>query len=184
MEWMSCFGTLDSSFDPVANLSQKINHLLEPSHLYHQYNEIFQGIISELKISPGLSEYIRFAQDHEIGLAIASGGKKDFVTSQLKRLNLIDQFDCICCFEDTGRSKPDPSLYQYVLQKMGIDPDESIAFEDSPLGVKAAQTAKIFCVGILNPINIHLPSFSANMIIKSFTDIPPSLLVSKILDNQ
>jgi phosphoglycolate phosphatase len=40
--------------------------------------------------------------------------------------------------EKVGRGKPDPLPYQAALKRLGVAPEEALAFEDSPSGVKSA----------------------------------------------
>jgi phosphoglycolate phosphatase len=40
--------------------------------------------------------------------------------------------------EEVGRGKPDPLPYQVALKRLGVAPEEALAFEDSPSGVKSA----------------------------------------------
>jgi pseudouridine-5'-monophosphatase len=44
--------------------------------------------------------------------------------------------------DDVSRGKPDPDLFLHALARWdGVRPDEVIVFEDSPLGVEAANRA-------------------------------------------
>lgn len=44
--------------------------------------------------------------------------------------------------------KPDPAIYLYAAQKLGVDPKDCIAFEDSAHGINAAVAAGMYCIGI------------------------------------
>jgi 16S rRNA pseudouridine516 synthase len=44
--------------------------------------------------------------------------------------------------------KPDPAVYLHAAQKLGINPEDCIAIEDSKHGVTAAKKAGMFCIGI------------------------------------
>lgn len=47
---------------------------------------------------------------------------------------------------DTKQFKPEPDLYNILLKKAGLKPDEVIAFEDSMSGYEAAHAAGIYTV--------------------------------------
>jgi beta-phosphoglucomutase len=51
--------------------------------------------------------------------------------------------------EDVSRGKPDPLPYATALARLGLQPAEAIAFEDSPAGVTAAKAAGLFTFGLL-----------------------------------
>ena len=49
---------------------------------------------------------------------------------------------------DVKRGKPNPEPYLKGLVKAGVKPWEAIVVENAPLGVRAAQAAKIFTVAV------------------------------------
>ena len=51
--------------------------------------------------------------------------------------------------EEVGRGKHDPLPYQLALRRLGVAPDEALAFEDSPSGVRSAVGAWIPTYGLL-----------------------------------
>lgn len=57
-------------------------------------------------------------------------------------------FDAIITQEDTIKTKPDPEGYLLAMQRFAIKPESAIIFEDSPIGIKAAQAtgASVFVV--------------------------------------
>ncbi|MGI5478765.1 HAD family hydrolase [Streptomyces lavendofoliae] len=46
-------------------------------------------------------------------------------------------------------SKPDPAIYRFALDRLGIAPDQALALEDSPTGVASAVAAGITTAGIV-----------------------------------
>src|SRR5918995_4652881 len=72
--------------------------------------------------------------------------------------------------EFEGKGKPDPSSYIAALQRLEIPPSHALIVENAPLGVQAANNAKIKCIVNSSP----LTSVDFKGIIKSdsiFTDI-------------
>ena len=53
----------------------------------------------------------------------------------------IDLFESVCPADDVTQRKPNPEMYNLTLEWMGLEPQETIFFEDRPAGVKAAQSA-------------------------------------------
>lgn len=74
-------------------------------------------------------------------LALASNSSKQFVKTALIDGRMIDLFESVCTADDVTHRKPDPELYTLTLERLGLAPEEIVAFEDSPAGVKAAQAA-------------------------------------------
>ena len=58
-------------------------------------------------------------------------------------------FDAILTSEDFELSKPDPDCYLKAAQKLGVEPDECVVFEDSVNGLRSGMAAKMKVVGML-----------------------------------
>ena len=52
--------------------------------------------------------------------------------------------------ELTPRGKPDPAGYRLAAERLGVDPGECLAVEDSPGGVRAARAAGMITIGVTN----------------------------------
>ena len=80
---------------------------------------------------------------------------------------------------DTGRAKPRPDLYLDALVRLELEPDEAIAFEDSPNGVTAAKAAGLFCIAVPNPITATLALDHADLVLESLADLPLPELIGR-----
>jgi Haloacid dehalogenase-like hydrolase len=49
----------------------------------------------------------------------------------------------VVCAEEAPRKKPDPQAYLLALEALRLHPKETIAIEDAPVGVAAAQAAGV-----------------------------------------
>jgi len=47
-------------------------------------------------------------------------------------------------------SKPSPQIFLLATEKCGVQPEDCIVIEDSPLGVKAAKAAGMRCLAVTN----------------------------------
>ena len=54
-------------------------------------------------------------------------------------------------YEDVERTKPDPEIYQRLCRELEVRPEECLALEDSPSGVRAGLAAEIRVVGVATP---------------------------------
>jgi putative hydrolase of the HAD superfamily len=112
--------------------------------------------MKEQPLLPGIAACVSSAKGRGMKLAIASSSTQKWVTHNLRRFNLLEQFDAVCTRDYVDAVKPDPALYLMALEKLGVRSDEAIAFEDSPNGILAAKRAGIFCVAIPNPLTKDL----------------------------
>jgi putative hydrolase of the HAD superfamily len=67
--------------------------------------------------------------------------------------------------------KPDPSVYSIAMERLGVDPQETIAFEDSVNGVRAAKQAGIFCVAVPNSVTVNMDFSESNLQLVSLLSI-------------
>jgi HAD superfamily hydrolase (TIGR01509 family) len=66
--------------------------------------------------------------------------------------------------------KPDPAVYLHAAQQLAVDPRECIALEDSAHGIKAAQRAGMFCIGINTSRNYNQVKH-ADLIVDAYSEI-------------
>ncbi|MEE8593354.1 MAG: HAD-IA family hydrolase [Candidatus Bipolaricaulota bacterium] len=121
-------------------------------------------------VLPGVRRLISDAQSAGLGLAVASSSERTWVEGLLKQHDLIEPFDAIVCAEDVAHTKPLPDLFLKVLERLEVQPNEAIVFEDSQHGVKAAKSAGIFCVAVPNKVTRCLTFAEADLVISSLAD--------------
>lgn len=85
-------------------------------------------------------------------LAIASTASKENLYGVLKYHDINNIFDVIVTGEDVKNGKPHPEVYLETMKKLGCNnPDEVLVFEDSSVGIAAAENA-----GIKNVVKVVL----------------------------
>jgi HAD superfamily hydrolase (TIGR01509 family) len=57
-------------------------------------------------------------------------------------------FEIIVTAEDVARPKPAPDVYVRACQALGVAPEDSVDFEDSETGVRAAAAAGLTVVAV------------------------------------
>ena len=57
-------------------------------------------------------------------------------------------FDAILTSEDFAKSKPDPDCYMKAAERLGVQTDECIVFEDSFNGLRSGRAARMTVVGL------------------------------------
>jgi beta-phosphoglucomutase family hydrolase len=74
-------------------------------------------------------------------MAVASGGFRRQIERTLDALAIRHLFDTVVCVEDYARGKPFPDPFLEAARRLNVPPSECLVFEDSPLGVQAAEAA-------------------------------------------
>jgi HAD superfamily hydrolase (TIGR01509 family) len=178
-EYSAALGSSFAAFDPFVYLEEKIKRPIDHQALYKAYKERSLDIIKQQPLLPGVTQMLDRASQLGLSLAVASSSPYDWVASHLARLGLIERFDFILTCEDVVHVKPDPELYLKSVAKMGIEPGEAIAFEDSPNGIKAARRAGLFCVAVPNPVTLQLDTDHADLVIDSLLSVTLDSLLEK-----
>jgi putative hydrolase of the HAD superfamily len=79
-----------------------------------------------------------------------------------------DRFDAITA-GDEATPKPAPDIYLLSCERLGVDPAEAVALEDSPLGVAAAKAAGMTCIGV--PSNRDEPLREADYVVATLSEL-------------
>ncbi len=178
--WSTIIGTTQGVFDPRLELQKQVQENLdwEAVELQRQLGE--QALIEAQPVLPGVEQYLQDARRLKLKIGLASSSSCKWVMGHLRRLGLDSCFDCICASDDVQHVKPHPELYLSVLRGLEVKARETIALEDSPLGVQAAKSAGIYCVAVPNPLTSRLSLSQADLQLSSLADMPLEQLLNKV----
>lgn len=107
------------------------------------YQEAFRP---HLELIPGLSGFLRRADEHHIRMAIGSAAIMFNIDFILDNLSIRHYFQAIVSADDVTISKPHPETFLKAASLLGVDPPACLVFEDAPKGVEAAYNAGMRCV--------------------------------------
>lgn len=129
----------------IVGLAEPIEDLVEEKRaialdLYHEGIDFIDGF----------EEFSQKLDEHEFKKAIATNADDPTIKKTNDALNLrrffgkhiygISSVNHVC--------KPDPAVYKHAADKLGVNPAECIAVEDSAFGIAAACAAGMTCIGI------------------------------------
>lgn len=107
-----------------------------------------KNILAHAVAMPGAIEIIKDLKAKGLKLAVASASHMDLIEGVLKRLEIIDYFDVWHSGELEEFTKPHPAVYLTTAAKLGVLPEECIAFEDSHAGLRAAHAAGMITISV------------------------------------
>ena len=108
----------------------------------------FRERAHELEPLLGLLDFMEEAKNRGLSLALVTNAPEENVEAILLALELGEFFDEVVLSDEVGPVKPDPAPYRAALDKLGVHPEEALAFEDSTSGIASAVGAGIPTVGI------------------------------------
>jgi len=133
---------------------------------------LFRERAKNLKPLKGFSELLAWTNTHHLKRALVTNAPRLNAQFMLQVLGIKEAFDTVVLAEDGIAGKPDPAPYQAALQRFAIAPEEAIALEDSPSGIRSAVGASIRTIGIASTHNPQvIREIGAFMVIPDFTDL-------------
>ena len=120
----------------------------ESQRMYDEKSRIF-ATRPQAQIMKGVIDLQRKMKADGLKIVVVTGSGQHSLLEKLTHdfKGLIEP-DMIVSSFDVKRGKPNPEPYLKVLVKAGVEPWEAIVVENAPLGVRAAQAAKIFTVAV------------------------------------
>ena len=132
----------------------------------------FRERAGELEPLPGLLDFLEEARERGLKTALVTNAPEENVEAILLALELGEYFDEVVLSDEVGQVKPDPAPYRAALDRLGLSPEEAVAFEDSTSGISSAFGAGVPTVGIASTQDPEtLLRAGVFMVAKDFTDL-------------
>ena len=132
------------------------------------FREIYESTIKEID---GLTDLINKLKSKGTTLAIATTAPLENRIFFLDKLNLHESnFSAIVGDEEIIQGKPHPEAYLKVAERIEIEPDLCLVFEDSASGIKSAKSAGMTVVAVTTN-NMPETLGEADYIVDTFRDI-------------
>lgn len=178
-DWKKAIGTGPSAYDPARHLSELTNGKLVAEIIKEQTLARTRELIDLQPMLPGVLDFISAADRQNLPMAVASSSNREWVEGYLSKLGIRKFFKVVCTSNDVTHVKPDPELFLLAAKKLGFAPEETIVFEDSPSGIKAARAAGIPCIAIPNDITKSMDLSLATKVVNSFNDVDLKSLIDQ-----
>ena len=128
------------------------NHSLDttPFELVNAKNEQSKQYLSKqaFPLMNGAIDSIRYFHKRGYKIGIVTGAGREGVAVSLEEHGL-EQYVSVCVSgDDVVNSKPAPDCYLQAAEKLGFQPTECLAIEDTYNGSLAAIGAGIMCIGV------------------------------------
>ena len=118
----------------------------------------------------GAQDFIHWLFDNGYRLAVASSSPKHEIIRNLEELGLSDCFEIKVSGEEVAHSKPEPDVYLYAAELLGVDPKVCLAIEDTKNGSKSAKAAGMYVYGFENPDYPAQDLSAADTVVTTYDD--------------
>ena len=139
----------------------------EASQMYH---DKYDG--GRLPMKSGVFELLDFLKKENKKIALASSTRRQTVVNQLRDAGILDYFDEIVTGDMVTKSKPDPEIFLLACEKIGVEPADAFAIEDSYNGIRSANRGGLrpIMVPDLLPANDEMKELS-EAVLESLLDV-------------
>ena len=99
-----------------------------------------------LPMKEGVRELLSYLKEAGYKIGLASSSRRESIESHLSRAGISAYFESIISGDMVEHSKPEPDIYRIACASLSVEPENAIAIEDSPNGLKSAYRAGMYPV--------------------------------------
>ena len=114
------------------------------------------AIRSTVHPSEELKKILAYIRSHGIKIACATNSIRTTLDSSLEKLEIRSFFDFTLSNEDVSVTKPNPEIYLKCHALANVSPNETLIFEDSPIGLQAATSSKSWVRRVPTPKSLTI----------------------------
>ena len=138
------------SFKKVAKYTIERFKLKEsPEELIKEWNEMaIYEYSNNIKLKPYVKEYLIKLKDNNIKIGLATSSSRILYEPVLKNNHIYEYFDVLTSLEDVKRDKSYPDIYLLVADKLKLNPQDCVGFEDILVAVNTMKKADFKVIGV------------------------------------
>lgn len=113
--------------------------------IHAEWSKNYKAIVNHqaIPVKEGVIELLTWLKENQIPTAMATSTHKEVAQRKLELAGLSQYFDGITCGCEVSAGKPDPEIYLLAASRLGVEPTQCLAFEDSNNGVLSAVGAQM-----------------------------------------
>ena len=120
-----------------------------PQDLMDEWNELaLDAYSNKVTLKPGAYEYLTSLKKRGVRLAVATASSPDLYEPALKNNKIYGLFDEIVNLREVSRDKSFPDIYIHTAQKIEVNADDCVVFEDIYSAIRGAKSGGFYTVGV------------------------------------
>lgn len=140
---------------------------------------IFTQLIHEKAVLlPGVTQLLDSLKHENIPTALCTSAGNTTLTAIMGKFDLLHYFDVVLTWQDVKAIKPAPDSYIEGAKRLGVDPCECVALEDSPRGALAAHHAGMKCIAVPTSLTLDGDFSTASLVVRSLNEVSLPLMRS------
>ncbi|KAK5628123.1 hypothetical protein RRF57_003838 [Xylaria bambusicola] len=125
-----------------------------------EVEKVTEKLSEECTVIPGVPEQLESLKQQGYPMSVVSTSAKPRVVASLKKCGIYNYFPDEHIYSAATslpepKGKPDPAVYNFACQQLGVKNSECVTVEDSGSGATAAMNAGIPCIGFVGVYGIE-----------------------------
>lgn len=174
----------DEQLDVIKNMTNRecADYFIHTFHIDKTREQIVQewavmakaSYEKELQLKPYAAEYLRFINERQEKMILATSCDRSFAMAAMKRLNVLHYFDSIITTSELGIGKDDPTFYKACAKLLDADFHECIVYDDLNTAICSAASLGMKTIGVYDASSHndqHKIKANADLMINSFDEL-------------
>jgi len=125
----------------VQELNERYGASVDPDRVHEFKLEWYSRHLHELEPVHAVADLARHYHRRGEPIAVASGSDLSIVEPSLEKTGLRELFEIVVTPALVERGKPAPDMFLLAAERMGVEPEDCLVFEDGQAGIDAAHAA-------------------------------------------
>ncbi|XP_041007124.1 bifunctional riboflavin kinase/FMN phosphatase-like [Juglans microcarpa x Juglans regia] len=148
---------------------------LTPDQYIKEITPMYREKWQKAKPLPGANRLIKHLHKHGVPFALASNSLREYIDAKISHhRGWKEYFSVILGSDQVQDGKPSPYLFEEAAKRMGVDAAHCLVIEDSLVGVRAANAAKMKVVAVPPHAEAGCSSL-ADSVLHSLLEFQPEL---------
>lgn len=141
--------TLGVNMDEIHERAVSVGSAVPKKQFIDGFHKIGAKIYQTAPLTKNLDQLIQVLGTLDFRIGLVSASPEGWIKTVVHRLSLEDKFEVIVSIHERPDllHKPHPDGYLEAMKLLASKSDQTIALEDSNLGIKSAKAAGIYTIG-------------------------------------
>lgn len=127
------YGSNFNDFMNMANVPEDCRSMIASNK-----SVFYRTYFNELVLNERLVSLLAASKNMGVRTGVATMASRANVDAVMEHFGLSSLFDLVLTGDDVRVGKPDPLIYKTAMDRLGVEPGETLVFEDGDAGIESA----------------------------------------------
>lgn len=109
---------------------------------------VFEAYKTQVTLKDGALDYLKYLKKKGVLCGIVTANNREFVDLIVERFGMEPLVDACITIHEVGKSKRSPDVFLLAAERLRVEPEECVMYEDSAGAVMTAKKIGMMTVGI------------------------------------